>query len=105
MDESLGAWRAVLDDPDEPLYTVSVVADLLGVDPQVIRGHDQRGLVDPKRSEGGHRRYSRNDIERIARVLELSGEDIGTAGIRRILDLEDAAAARDLASRDEPDRP
>lgn len=87
-------WEAALDDPSEPLYTVGVVADLVGVDPQVVRGYDQRGLVSPRRSASGQRRYSRDDIRRLARAMRLAEEGISTAGIDRILTLEDQLDGR-----------
>lgn len=82
-------WERTLDDPDEPLYTVGVVAELMGVDTQVVRGYDKRGLVEPGRSESGQRRYSRTDIRRLSRAMELAEEGIPAAGIDRILELED----------------
>lgn len=88
-DEDREGWEDVLDDPDEPLYTVGVVADLMGVDAQVVRGYDKRGLVEPNRSEAGHRRYSRADIRRLSRAMKLADEGIPAAGIERILGLED----------------
>jgi MerR family transcriptional regulator/heat shock protein HspR len=96
-------WEEVLDDPEQPLYTVGVVADLMGVDPQVVRGYDKRGLVEPGRSESGHRRYSRRDIRRLSRAVELSDEGIPAAGIERILELEDELGRRDAEGADGPD--
>lgn len=87
-------WEDTLDDPDEPLYTVGVVADLMNVDAQVVRGYDKRGLVEPGRSEAGHRRYSRADIQRLSRAMKLADEGIPTAGIERILGLEDELRRR-----------
>lgn len=88
-------WEDTLDDPDEPLYTVGVVADLMGVDPQVVRGYDKRGLVEPDRSDAGHRRYSRSDIRRLSRAMELADEGIPSPGIERILALEDELRRRE----------
>ena len=87
-------WEELLDDPSEPLYSVGVVAELMGVAPQVVRGYDDRGLVEPDRATSGHRRYSRNDIHRLARAMRLSDDGIPTTGIERILDLEDELARR-----------
>jgi MerR family transcriptional regulator, heat shock protein HspR len=87
-------WEEALDDPEEALYTVGVVADLMGVDPQVVRGYDKRGLVRPDRSGSGQRRYSRRDIERLSRAMELADEGIPGVGIDRILALEDELARR-----------
>lgn len=94
------SWEDALDDPTEPLYSVGVVAELMGVDPQVIRGYDKRGLVAPDRATSGHRRYSRNDIRRLARAMRLADDGISAPGIERILDLED-----ELQHRDEEEHP
>ncbi len=87
-------WRQTLDDPEAPLYTVGVVAELCGVDTQVVRGYDRRGLVEPTRSESGQRRYSRNDIERLSRAMQLADEGISGVGIERVLALEDRVAEK-----------
>jgi DNA-binding transcriptional MerR regulator len=84
-----GGWEEMLDDPDAPLYPVGVVAELMGVDPQVVRGYDRRGIVVPDRSGAGQRRYSRKDIRRLSRAMELADEGIPGIGIERILTLED----------------
>ncbi len=88
-------WEATLDDPAAPLYTVGVVAELVGVDPQVVRGYDRRGLIEPTRSESGQRRYSRNDVARLSRAMELAGDGVSSAGIERVLELEDRLANSD----------
>lgn len=82
------SWEARLDDVDEPVYPIGVVADLLGVSVQVVRRYDDVEVVEPERSDSGQRRYSRRDIARLAHVLELADEGISVAGIRRILALE-----------------
>lgn len=87
-------WEEQLDDPAQPLFSVGVVADLMGVDPQVVRGYDERGLVEPDRAPSGHRRYSRNDIHRLSRAMRLSDDGIPSSGIERILELEDELERR-----------
>jgi MerR family transcriptional regulator/heat shock protein HspR len=44
--------------PDRPLYMISVAADLVGMHPQTLRIYENKGLVRPKRTPGGTRRYS-----------------------------------------------
>jgi hypothetical protein len=39
---------------------------------------------------GGTRRYSGDDLTRLARIVTLAGQGVHLAGIARILDLEDA---------------
>jgi MerR family transcriptional regulator/heat shock protein HspR len=82
------AWERRLDDPAMPLYTMGVVAELLGVDAQVIRRFDRDDIVSTARPSGNQRRYSRDDIAVLSYALSLSEEGIPLAGIARILDLE-----------------
>ncbi len=76
------------DDEHAPLYTVGQVAEMLGVQPAFLRRVDSENVVQPARSEGGQRRYSRLDIACVQRVTEMAGEGMTLAGIRRILMLE-----------------
>lgn len=77
-----------IDDEDAPLYAVGQVAEMLGVQPAFLRRLDLERVVQPARSEGGQRRYSRSEIMRVQRVWEMAGEGMSLAGIRRILELE-----------------
>jgi MerR family transcriptional regulator, heat shock protein HspR len=74
---------------DEPLYVISVAAEMAGMHPQTLRQYDRLGLVSPGRSVGGGRRYSLRDIELLREVQRLSQEEgVNLAGIKRILELE-----------------
>ena len=77
-----------IDDDDAPLYAVGQVAEMLGVQPAFLRRLDFEKVVQPARSEGGQRRYTRSEILRVQRVSEMAGEGMSLAGIRRILELE-----------------
>jgi MerR family transcriptional regulator/heat shock protein HspR len=78
--------------PDVPVYVISVAAELTGLHPQTLRTYDRLGLVSPGRTGGGGRRYSWHDIELLREVAELTAAGIGLAGVRRILELEQAVA-------------
>jgi DNA-binding transcriptional MerR regulator len=80
--------RLPIDDNAAPLYSVGQVAGMLGVQPAYLRRLDVEEVVRPARSEGGQRRYSRDEIHRIQRVTDMAGEGMTLAGIRRILVLE-----------------
>ena len=74
---------------DEPLYVISVAAEMAGMHPQTLRQYDRLGLVTPGRAGGGGRRYSLRDIELLREVQRLSQkEGVNLAGIKRILELE-----------------
>lgn len=72
----------------QAVYVISVAAELAGMHPQTLRIYERRGLVRPARTEGGNRRYSDADIERLRRIAELAAQGMNLAGIRRVMDLE-----------------
>lgn len=74
--------------PDKALYGISVAAELTGVDPQMLRTYEARGLLEPWRTEGGTRRYSGQDLERIGEITTLLDEGLNLAGIARVLALQ-----------------
>lgn len=71
------------------VYVISVAAELAGVHPQTLRIYEREGLIDPERSAGGTRRYSRRDISRLQEICALTADGLNLAGIRRILQLEE----------------
>jgi MerR family transcriptional regulator/heat shock protein HspR len=74
---------------DEPLYVISIAAEMAGMHPQTLRQYDRLGLVSPGRAGGGGRRYSLRDIEMLREVQRLSqDEGVNLAGIKRIIELE-----------------
>src|ERR1700756_4860642 len=72
-----------------PVYVISVAASLSGMHPQTLRGYERVGLVSPRRTTGGGRRYSMRDILALRQIQRQSqDEGINLSGIKRILDLE-----------------
>jgi MerR family transcriptional regulator/heat shock protein HspR len=81
--------------PDEtrPVYMISVAAELAGMHPQTLRIYEQRGLIEPKRSPKGTRRYSQEDVERLRRIQELTSTlGMNLAGVERVFELESELA-------------
>lgn len=76
-----------LDDSSVPFYTIGQVAQILGMQPAALRRLDEQDIVRPDRSEGGQRRYSRDEVERLREVIELTDEGVTLAGVRRVLAL------------------
>jgi MerR family transcriptional regulator, heat shock protein HspR len=70
------------------VYGISVTSELSGVGPQTLRLYERRGLLTPSRTDGGIRRYSDDDLERLRRITELVDQGVNLAGIAHILDLE-----------------
>jgi DNA-binding transcriptional MerR regulator len=77
-----------LDDEQAPRFAVGQVAEMLDVQPAFVRRLDTEEVVQPARSAGGQRRYSRADIDQVRRVAEMADEGMTLVGIRRILELE-----------------
>jgi MerR family transcriptional regulator, heat shock protein HspR len=74
---------------DQGLFSISVAAELAGLHPQTLRLYEREGLLDPARSAGGTRRYSRNDITRLHQISGLAGTGLNMAGIRQVLALQE----------------
>ncbi|MGY1593301.1 helix-turn-helix domain-containing protein [Geodermatophilus sp. SYSU D00708] len=81
-----------LDDPDFPALTMSQAAALLGVQAAFLRSLDASGVVQPHRSPGGHRRYSRHQLGLAARLRGLLDEGHTLASAEVILGLQDELA-------------
>ncbi len=97
-------------------FLISVAAELAGMHAQTLRTYDRLGLVIPRRTSGGGRRYSHRDVELLRQVQRLSqDEGVNLAGIKRIIELtnqvealqsrlkemaEELAALRDYQRRD-----
>ncbi|MBR8743496.1 MerR family transcriptional regulator [Nocardiopsis sp. MG754419] len=77
------------DDDDYPAYTVGAAADMIGVTPAFLRALGRAELIEPLRSDGGHRRYSRYQLKIAARARELVDEGTPVESACRIIILED----------------
>jgi MerR family transcriptional regulator/heat shock protein HspR len=72
----------------EPVYLISVVAQILEIHPQTLRQYEREGLITPSRTNGKIRLYSQKDIDHIKYVLRLTRElGINLAGVDLILQL------------------
>jgi MerR family transcriptional regulator/heat shock protein HspR len=71
------------------VFMISVAAELAGMHPQTLRIYEARGLITPKRSPKNTRLYSREDVERLQRIQELTSElGMNLAGVERVFELE-----------------
>ena len=92
-------------DPARGVYGITTAADLVGIDPQSLRLYERRGLLQPARTDGGTRRYSADDLDRLRRIRQLLDAGLNLAGIALVLELEtDNAHMRDQIDSD-PNRP
>jgi MerR family transcriptional regulator/heat shock protein HspR len=82
MDEMLGY--------EEPCFVISVAARILGVRTQTLRYYERLGLVEPYRTGGNQRVYSRRDVDSVRRIRNLM-DDLGVnlAGVEVVIGLLD----------------
>lgn len=71
-----------------PFFTVGQVADMLDVQQAFLRRLESHELVLPGRTDGNQRRYSHDDVDRVSGIVELVGEGLTLAGVRRVLELQ-----------------
>jgi len=97
---------------DQDLYFISMAARLLGMHPQTLRKYERLGLVQPTRTLGSMRLYSREELERLRLIKRLVDDGgINLAGVQRLLSIaevvqrlrplmrEEALSARDTRRR------
>lgn len=74
----------------EPLLTIGAVSQMLEIHQQTLRKYEEEGLITPRRSEGGTRMYSLEDVERLRVILTLT-RDLGLnlAGVEIVLRMRD----------------
>lgn len=72
-------------DADE-LFPIREVSRLTGINPVTLRAWERRyGLIQPVRTESGHRLYSRTDIETVHRILDWIERGVAVSKVGRIL--------------------
>ncbi|ACZ84288.1 hypothetical protein Aros01_06592 [Streptosporangium roseum] len=80
--------RLPFDDEHAPLYSVGQVAGMLHVEQAFLRRLDEHDVVRPARSSGGQRRYTRHEIGDLQNAIQLVGEGMTLAAVRRIFELQ-----------------
>ena len=87
---------------DEDLYFISVAARMLGMHPQTLRKYERLGLVQPTRTIGSMRIYSRDELERLKLIKRLvDGGGINLAGVQRLLSIAEVVQRLRPLMRDE----
>jgi DNA-binding transcriptional MerR regulator len=69
-----------------PVYSIGAVAQMLGIPPATLRNWEERyGLPVPERSPGGHRVYSRDQVEQLRFVKAQIDQGIPSGDAHRLL--------------------
>jgi MerR family transcriptional regulator, heat shock protein HspR len=88
---------------DEDFYFISVAARMLGMHPQTLRKYERLGLVQPSRTVGSMRVYSREELDRIKVIKRLVDDGgINLAGVQRLMSAAEVVQRIRPLMRDEP---
>src|SRR5207244_1573629 len=75
---------------EQDLYFISMAAEMLGMHPQTLRKYERLGLIQPSRTIGSMRLYSREELERLRIIKHLVDDGgINLAGVQRLLSIAD----------------
>lgn len=92
---SKGEIKVVDVSDNQPVYNISVAAELVGVHPRTLRIYEETGLIIPARTEGNTRLFSNADIELCLRIRFLIQEmGLNLAGVKLILMVEERLSIR-----------
>ena len=70
----------------EELFPIREVARLTGINPVTLRAWERRyGLIQPTRTESGHRLYSMHDIEKVRSILDWIDRVVAVSKVGKIL--------------------
>lgn len=84
---------------DMPLYTIGVVAELLGTTNQTLRLYEKHGLISPSR-KNKNRLYTENDIKWLFCLRELiHNKKISIEGVKKLLDYAPCWEIKDCAEK------
>ena len=99
-------------EPDQDLFFISSAARMLGMHPQTLRKYERLGLIQPTRTIGSMRLYSRDELARLKLIKRLVDDaGINLAGVQRLLSIaavierlrplmrDDAVPSRDARRR------
>ena len=75
----------------QDLFLISMAAEMLGMHPQTLRKYERLGLIQPPRTIGSMRLYSREELEKLRLIKHLVDEaGINLAGVQRLLSIAEA---------------
>ena len=87
---------------ENDLYFISRAAKMLGMHPQTLRKYERLGLIQPTRTIGSMRLYSREELKRIKLIKQLVGDGgINLAGVQRLLSIAEIVQRIRPIMRDE----
>lgn len=78
---------------------IGELAKRLGTSVSALRFYEQKGLVRPRRTDGGTRQYTEEDLARFQALLELASLDVPLDRIHALTLIRPSSKTGDAASR------
>ena len=86
------------------LYVISVAARLVELHPTTLRKYERVGFLEPSRTPGRTRLYSREDIRRLRQIkILVEQREMNLAGVQMALNLTELLSAISNAIDEAPD--
>ncbi|MCS2159150.1 MerR family transcriptional regulator [Scandinavium sp. H11S7] len=83
-------------------YSIGDVAERCGINPVTLRAWQRRyGLLKPQRSEGGHRQFDEEDIQRIEEIKRWIKSGVPVGKVKTLLEERKFTSDGDWSSRQE----
>jgi MerR family transcriptional regulator/heat shock protein HspR len=87
---------------EHDLFFISIAARMLGMHPQTLRKYERLGLIQPTRTIGSMRLYSREELERLRLIKRMVDDGgINLAGVQRLLSIAEVVQRLRPLMRDE----
>ena len=68
-------------------YSIGEVAERCGINPVTLRAWQRRyGLLKPQRSEGGHRQFDEEDVQRIEEIKRWIDRGVSVGKVKALLE-------------------
>lgn len=77
-------------------YRIGEIARLSSLTERTIRYYEEQGIIKARRSEGGQRWYTDEDLVYLKRIIELKGLGFSIQEIRRIFEMKDSDRSGNL---------
>lgn len=89
--------------PQDELFPIREVARLTGINPVTLRAWERRyGLIQPTRTESGHRLYSMHDVEAVREILGWIERGVAVSKVGKIMAKNRAAQVQVKVPLDDP---
>ena len=72
------------------MLTIAEATEVSGLTAHTLRYYERAGLLEPRRAENGHRRFTDDDLQRVHFVQKLRATGMPIRDVRRYFDAEPA---------------